>query len=104
MAAGGTVTTASNLVLSIGRIGAGLGRSHLRAYAADDGKLLADVELPDAGNLGPPITFMAEGTQYVVVPLMVSVAAGERPEFRPRLYTFRVDGRAPMPPSAPLRR
>lgn len=99
LAAGGTVTTASNLVLSIGRIGPGLGRSHLRAYAAEDGKLLADVELPDAGNLGPPITFMAEGTQHVVVPLMVSVGTGEAREFRPRLYAFRVDGTTRMPPS-----
>jgi quinohemoprotein ethanol dehydrogenase len=100
MAAGGTVTTASNMVLSIGRIGPGLGRSHLRAYAADDGELLVDVELPGAGNLGAPITFMAEETQYVAVPLMVAVGTGETREFRPRLYAFRVDGATPMPPSA----
>jgi PQQ-dependent dehydrogenase (methanol/ethanol family) len=97
---GGTVTTASDLVLLIGRMVQGSARrSHLRAHAAADGKLLADVELPDAFNLGPPITFMADGTQYVVVPLVVDVAPGETREFRPRLYAFRVDGTTPLPRS-----
>jgi hypothetical protein len=100
---GGTVTTASDLVFSVGRMGQmvqGSGpKGHLRAHAATDGKLLAEVELPDAGNLGPPITFMAKGTQYVVVPLVVTVGAEETRESRTRLYAFRVGGTTPMPPS-----
>ncbi len=97
---GGTVTTASDLVLLVGRMAQGpAGRSHLRAHAAPDGELLADLALPNAGNLGPPITYMATGTQYVVVPVLVGVEQRETRDLRPRLYAFRVDGAMPMPPS-----
>jgi hypothetical protein len=43
---------------------------------------------------------MADGTQYVVVPLVVAVGTEDDREYRPRLYAFRVDGATPMPPSA----
>jgi quinohemoprotein ethanol dehydrogenase len=98
---GGTVTTAANLLFSAGHRLQGTGRpsSHLVAYSAADGKVLVDVGLPDAGNLGPPITFMAKGTQYVVMPLTVAVGAGDTRQVRPRLYAFSVNGSTPMPPS-----
>ena len=96
---GGTVTTAAELVFSTGHLFQSTAvSSHLRAHASHDGELLADIELPDAGNLGPPITFMADGTQYVVVPLVVAVGTEDDREYRPRLYAFSVDGAREMPP------
>ena len=40
----------------------------LRAYDLDTGALIGEVELPD-NAYGNPMTYMAGGRQYIVVPL-----------------------------------
>jgi PQQ-dependent dehydrogenase (methanol/ethanol family) len=74
---GGTMTTASNLVLQV----AG---TSLYAYKADTGdELLA---LPfNVGGAAPPITFMVDGTQYI------GFATGTQ------FLALKVGGTAPMP-------
>lgn len=64
---GGTVTTAGNLVLQTVRDG------RLLAYSADKGDKLFEVQTGmeegrrGAGGMGPPITYMLDGQQYVAV-------------------------------------
>jgi hypothetical protein len=57
---GGTLSTASNLVIQTlnGRI---------RAYTADKGEQLLDMALPVAAAPGAPMTFMLDGKQYIAV-------------------------------------
>ena len=62
---GGTVTTAGNLVF------AGV-RSYLRVYRADTGQKLFEVDT-HMNMVGPPMTFMLDGKQYV------SIAGGPPP-------------------------
>ncbi len=56
---GGTLATAGNLVF------AGV-RSNLRVYRADTGQKLLDVDT-HLTMLGPPMTFMLDGKQYVAI-------------------------------------
>ena len=56
---GGTVTTAGNLVFQVLPLG------HLVAYSADKGEKLLDIETGLPGGMGPPITYMLDGKQYV---------------------------------------
>jgi quinohemoprotein ethanol dehydrogenase len=56
---GGTLATAGNLVF------AGV-RSNLRVYRADTGQKLLDVDL-HMNQVGPPMTFMLDGKQYVAI-------------------------------------
>ena len=56
---GGTLSTAGNLVF------AGV-RTALRVYRADTGEKLLDVDL-HLTNVGPPMTFMLDGVQYVTI-------------------------------------
>lgn len=56
---GGTLSTAGNLVF------AGV-RSNLRVYRADTGQKLLDVDT-HLNSLGPPMTFMLEGKQYIAI-------------------------------------
>jgi hypothetical protein len=58
---GGTVTTAGNLVFQVTPDG------HLLAYTADKGQKLLDVNTRLRGGMGPPITFMLDGKQYVAL-------------------------------------
>jgi quinohemoprotein ethanol dehydrogenase len=59
---GGTVTTAGNLVFQVIQQG-----GRLVAYSADKGELLLDIATGQTGNMGPPITYMLDGKQYVTV-------------------------------------
>jgi hypothetical protein len=59
---GGTVTTAGNLVFQVIQQGA-----RLVAYSADKGELLLDISTGQTGNMGPPITYMLDGKQYVTL-------------------------------------
>ena len=59
---GGTVTTAGNLVFQVIQQGA-----RLVAYSADKGELLLDIATGQTGNMGPPITYMLDGKQYVTL-------------------------------------
>lgn len=106
---GGTVTTAGNLVLQ------SLGNGRLRAYSADKGEQLLDIPTGQTGGMGPPITFMLDGKQYVAVAGGqgqvgggggggrggAAAAAPATSPIRPRLYVYVLDGNAPNPTPAP---
>jgi PQQ-dependent dehydrogenase (methanol/ethanol family) len=56
---GGTVTTAGNLVFQV------INDGRLMAYSADKGEKLLEIQTGLRGGMGPPITFMLDGKQYV---------------------------------------
>src|SRR5215510_4308754 len=56
---GGTVTTAGNLVFQV------IPDGRLVVYSADKGEKLLDVQTGLRGGMGPPITYMLDGKQYV---------------------------------------
>src|SRR5215470_2115483 len=58
---GGTVTTAANLVFQV------IPDGHLVAYSADKGEKLLDINTGLRGGMGPPITYMLDGKQYVAL-------------------------------------
>jgi quinohemoprotein ethanol dehydrogenase len=58
---GGTVSLASNLVIQT------LGNGHLKAFTADKGEQLLDITLPLSAGVGPPMTYMLDGKQYIAV-------------------------------------
>jgi quinohemoprotein ethanol dehydrogenase len=93
---GGTVSTAGNLVLEV------IPDGRLVAYRADTGEKLLDLKTGLKGGMGPPITYMLDGKQYVS--LMggtgkVTASAGfpplpppTTPPGLPKLVTFVLDG------------
>jgi len=104
---GGTVTTAGNLVFQV------LNDGHLLAYSADKGEKLLEIQTNMRGGMGPPITYLLDGKQYVtlmggtgvVVPRDAQQAAqqaanGQTPTstVKPKVLTFVLDGKAPLPP------
>jgi quinohemoprotein ethanol dehydrogenase len=58
---GGALSTASNLVFQT------LSNGRLKAFTADKGESLLDVALPVTSGVGPPMTYMFEGKQYIAV-------------------------------------
>ncbi|HLH45092.1 MAG TPA: PQQ-dependent dehydrogenase, methanol/ethanol family [Bryobacteraceae bacterium] len=104
---GGTVSTAGNLVLQVTPEG------HLLAYSADKGEKLLDINTGLRGAMGPPITYMIDGKQYVAlmggqgnVPGRGAPPAAARgpnapPPVMPKLLVFALDAKAPLPDSAP---
>ncbi len=94
---GGTVSTAGNLVFQVTNDG------KLFAYSADKGDKLIEISLGRNGN-GPPITYEADGKQYVAVMAGTGRAANivgttdAKVDFPPTLYVFELDGKATMPP------
>jgi quinohemoprotein ethanol dehydrogenase len=58
---GGTVTTAGNLVFQV------IPDGHFVAYTADKGEKLMDIQTNLRGGMGPPVTFMLDGKQYVAL-------------------------------------
>ena len=58
---GGTVTTAGNIVVQV------LNNGKLRVYSADKGEKLLDVDTPARNGMGPPITYMLDGKQYIAI-------------------------------------
>jgi quinohemoprotein ethanol dehydrogenase len=58
---GGTLSTASNLVLQVTPDG------KLIAYTADKGEKLAEINTGLGGGMSPPITYELDGKQYVTV-------------------------------------
>jgi hypothetical protein len=60
---GGTLSTAGNLVFSSAPTA---GQTHLLAFKADTGEKVLD--LPTGlSQLGPPMTYMLDGKQYIVI-------------------------------------
>jgi hypothetical protein len=99
---GGTLATGGNLVFSIA------GGTALRAFRADTGEELLNLTL-GLSQTGPPMTFMLDGVQY----LMVAGgppggggrggrgAAPQGPPQPSRLLALRVDGTTPLPGVTP---
>ena len=87
---GGVVATASNLVFQVVNDG------RLLVYTAADGKLLKEIPTGQRG-MGPPITYELAGQQYVS--FMGGTGQGGRggAAAPPRVYTFVIDGKTPMP-------
>ena len=56
---GGALSTAGNLVFQVSPQG------HLIAYTADKGEKLLDVASGQVGGMGPPMTFLLDGKQYI---------------------------------------
>src|SRR5580658_5653862 len=99
---GGTVSTAGNLVLQV------IPDGRLVAYRADTGEKLLDLKTGLHGGMGPPITYMLDGKQYIslmggtgkVTPSVGFPPAppSATPPGLPKLLTFVLDG-APVPGS-----
>jgi len=106
---GGTVTTAGNLVFQV------IPDGRFFAYSADKGEKLLEVQTGLRGGMGPPITYMLDGKQYIsfmggtgpVPPRgggggggganAAAPAQPPAPPVLPRLYTFVLDGKMPIP-------
>src|SRR6202034_238961 len=58
---GGTLSLASNLVIQT------LSTGHMKALTADKGEQLLDITLPLTSGVGPPMTYMLDGKQYIAV-------------------------------------
>lgn len=98
---GGVLTTAGNLVFQ------GTGDGWFRAYAADTGKKLWEVQTK-TGIMAPPVTYAIDGVQYVAVLLGwggaaitagdARTAAAARYGNEGRLLVFKLGGTAELPP------
>jgi len=98
---GGTMTTAGNLVFQ------GTSTGRFRAYAADTGKQLLDLDM-QSGIVAAPSTFRVGGTQYVAFmtskggafPLVAGVAGGVTRKVPniPRLVVLKLGGEVELPP------
>jgi quinohemoprotein ethanol dehydrogenase len=102
---GGTLTTAGNLVFQVVNDG------RLLAYTADTGEKLLELQTGVRGGMGPPITYMLDGRQYVA--LMGGQGGGGQTgavggvatqnatpapaPIKPKLLTFVLDGKGPLP-------
>jgi PQQ-dependent dehydrogenase (methanol/ethanol family) len=58
---GGALSLASNLVIQT------MSNGRLKAFTADKGESLLDIALPVTSGVGPPMTYMFEGKQYIAV-------------------------------------
>ena len=94
---GGTLSTASNLVFQVAPDG------RLIAYSADKGEKLAEVPTGMRNGMGPPITFMVDGKQYIALmggsggTASPGVSDGVTTAIKPRLLVFGLDGKAELP-------
>jgi quinohemoprotein ethanol dehydrogenase len=98
---GGTVSTAGNLVLEV------IPDGRLVAYRADTGEKLLDIKTGLRGGMGPPVTYLIDGKQYISLmggtgPVIPSIGLApppgtttEKPGL-PKLLTFVLDG-TPLP-------
>jgi quinohemoprotein ethanol dehydrogenase len=102
---GGTVTTAGNLVFQV------INDGRLLAYSADKGEKLLDIQTGLRGGMGPPITYELDGKQYITIAGGIGTGVPDRPAAareppraptsgptaRPKLLTFVLDGKEPLP-------
>ena len=96
---GGTLSTASDLVFQVAPTG------KLIAYSADKGEPLFEYETPGLGpGVGPPITFMVDGKQYIAFMGGSGGAASpgttggvQSTRQKPLLMVFGLDGKAQLP-------
>ena len=97
---GGTLTTAGNLVFQ------SLSNGLLRVYSADKGEKLAEIQTNLRTAMGPPMTFLLDGKQYVTLQGGQGAAGtgfggGSASPITPKLLTFVLDGKAPLPEPPP---
>jgi quinohemoprotein ethanol dehydrogenase len=84
---GGALATGSNLVFQVVNDG------RLVVYTAEDGRKL--LEIPTGqGGMGPPITYQLDGRQHITFMGGTGRGGAGAP---PRIYTFALDGKTPMP-------
>jgi quinohemoprotein ethanol dehydrogenase len=97
---GGTTTTAGNLVFQVVNDGT------FRAFSADKGEKLFETKTGRTG-MGAPITYEADGKQYVAFMGGLGRAANvvgpnnDPVEFPPMLFVFELDGKQEVPKPAP---
>jgi quinohemoprotein ethanol dehydrogenase len=92
---GGTITTAGNLVFQVVPDG------RLLAYNAETGKQLLEIQLETKAGMGPPITYLIDGKQYVALMGGTGAVIGGRgaappaasatPLPSPKLFIFALD-------------
>ena len=91
--AGGSISTAGNLVFSSVN-------NSLLGYRADNGEKVFDMDL-GTSQMGPPISFAIDGKQYIAVtagyPAGGRGAAGGAPPRPANLFVLGLDGKAPLP-------
>ena len=95
-AGGGTMSTAGNLLFQV------INDGRLLAYASDKGEKLLDLQTGLRGGMGPPITFMLDGKQYIALLGGTGQAGGGRggdaaPAMKPRLLVFALDRKEGLP-------
>jgi quinohemoprotein ethanol dehydrogenase len=78
----------------------------LRAYSADKGEKLLEIQTNLRTAAGPPMTFMLDGKQYVSLQGGQGAAGsgfggGNASPILPKLLTFVLDGKAPLGPPTP---
>lgn len=95
---GGTFTSAGNLVFQV------IPDGRLVAYSADKGEKLLDIQTGLRGGMGPPMTYMVDGKQYVSLMGGTGIVVGRNVEpgtpiplsnaqtVFPKLMTFVLDG------------
>jgi quinohemoprotein ethanol dehydrogenase len=90
---GGALSTAGNLVFQA------LNDGRLMAYSADKGEKLLELQTGQMNGIGPPITFLLDGKQYVALMGGTGIIASARgrggntsaePPPKPRLYVYTV--------------
>jgi len=97
---GGTTTTAGNLVFQV------INDGRFRAISADKGEVLYEVKVPRTG-MAPPITYEADGKQYVAFGAGLGRAAtvvgpnNAKVDNAPIMFVFALDGVAEMPAAPP---
>jgi quinohemoprotein ethanol dehydrogenase len=67
---GGALSTAGNLVFQVTPQG------RLMAYSADKGEKLLEITIGQTGGMGPPMTYLLDGKQYVALMGGTGVVAG----------------------------
>jgi hypothetical protein len=95
---GGTLSTASNLLFQAAPDG------RLIAYTAEDGKQLFEFQSGLGPGVGPPITFLVDGRQYIAFmggnggTASPGQSGGVRQsQQKPLLMVFGLDGKAELP-------
>jgi len=89
---GGALSTAANLVFQVTPQG------HLMAYTADKGEKLLDIASGQVGGMGPPMTYLLDGKQYIA--FMGGIGAPPGPGAVAPPFAFPRGG-APGPPGEP---
>jgi len=87
---GGTVATGGNLVFQVVPDG------RLMAYTADKGEKVLEVQTGLRGGMGPPMTYMLDGKQYVALAGGQGAGGRSGAQVNPKLLVFALDGKTPL--------